>query len=211
MPNWCSNDISFEINSNDKVIKYLNEIEINFNKGNLNNFLIPRVENFTENRCNWGTKWDINSYHFLIQNNYDYIRVDCSFDTAWGPNIPVSKVLFESLKEIGDVKFYNHLYSEPGCAFHGKFDGVEDQCEDMNMMFYIQNDHVDYHTLEKNENDILKFEELDNLFLIKRQFKKDFSYFGEKYTLDCYECFSETYGDNIVFYKYNDLFYSTGV
>jgi len=211
MPNWCQNYISFEAKFNNKVLSYLHDIQKNFEKGNFNDYLIPAVDNYEQNTENWGTKWDVDGHGFNITEDGNNIYVHCSFSTAWSPNIPVSKVFFESLIKITDVKNYEHNYSEGGCCFYGTFNGTEDKCYDMNIAYHIIEDDLECFILEKKANGILKFDALDNLFLIKEESDAVFNIYNKNYTLKKYSCFSETYGEDVSFYKYENNWYTTDI
>ena len=207
MPNWCSNYISFDIDINKDEKNFLKKLKEVFNKGDLNNYFIPRVDDFYENRDRWGTKWDIDPYDFIIHKD-NIKRISLSFGTAWSPNIPVSKVLYQELLKVGKLKNYKHEYEEDGCGFYGVFDGNIDRSYDMNILYYILNDNINFLSLESNDNKILKFEDIDSLFLIKNKELINLNYYEDFYDIEEYNCFSEKYGDDIEIYKYNNDFYS---
>lgn len=67
---------------------------------------------------NWGTKWDAkcegNQWEWE-QEDDEFSSVSVSFDTAWGPPLPVIRELIEKFP---DCKFELHYY-EAGSAFQG--------------------------------------------------------------------------------------------
>ena len=208
MPNWCENNISFEIKNNKKVNDFLDKVEEFFNEEKFNDFFIPANGLYDRVEL-WGTKWDINAINFCRNNiDLDYLRVNISFDTAWSPNIPVSKIFYNRLQEFDEVKDYSHEYVESGCGFYGKFNGNCDDCRDINIMYYILNDEQPSLSLENFENNMLKFEDCDSLFIVKSSSEEKMGYYNDEYIVKVYKCFSETFGENIVIYEYDDNFYS---
>jgi len=207
MPNWCNNYISFNMEINKSNESFLKELEEVFNNGELNNYLIPRVDDFYENRDRWGTKWDISPHNFII-NEDKTKEVSLFFGTAWSPNIPVSEVLYQKLLKLGGVKNYKHEYDEGGCGFYGIFDGSIDKYYEMNILYYILTDDIDFLHLESDDNNILKFKNIDKLFLIKNKETITLNYYEEYYDVEEYNCFSENYGDDIKIYKYKNDFCS---
>ena len=209
MPNWCQNSITLKIKDTEKVKRFLKQIESVFIAQDFNNYLIPRVEDFSENVHNWGTKWDIQPFSFSCDSiEENCLEVTMSFQTAWSPNLPVSKVFYDRLNDIGEVKYYLHDYAEGGHAFYGRFNGKVDDCREMNIMYYILDGSQTPLELENSENNILKFEEHDSLFIIKERSEEKMYYYNDDYMVKIYKCFSETFGENVIIYEYNNLFYS---
>ena len=110
MPNWCMNEITFDSSKIEEVRALVRSDEalFDFNK------IIPMPQEEEDNWyewCwnNWGTKWNASDPWELHWGGY-------SFDTAWAPSIPVTKVL-SSL--VPDTEF-THIYYESGVGFAGE-------------------------------------------------------------------------------------------
>lgn len=143
MPNWCENYLSIEGKREDLMEikqKYTNrpgrmdddeqciKLElISPTPPELNNFSSPNpdkkmekefkkkygaVDWYNWNNKNWGTKWDTQGFNF--EDNITELVF--SFNTAWGPCLPVIKKL---AKLFPNTKI-EYSYAEPGCCFAGK-------------------------------------------------------------------------------------------
>lgn len=76
---------------------------------------------------NWGTKWDVGKFNedgeFVSYDDNVYVKeiednfIRVSFDTAWGPSLPITEKLSIIFP---DLLFY-HAYEETGMDFAGYF------------------------------------------------------------------------------------------
>ena len=110
MPNWCDNTLN--ITGTSESIKQIVQA-LRANNFNLYETFIPYVD-----RSSWGTKWEVDNgtLEALIEQDYtegdDFLNV--WFDTAWGPNLPVS----EAIASKHGVEI-THKYEESGNAIMG--------------------------------------------------------------------------------------------
>ena len=209
MPNWCFNNISITIHvekqKRSMFLDYMEELSENIKEEKFNDFVLPLGQEWNYGlACDkWGTKWDINLSHFDVESSEYSYNFDIIYDTAWSPNIPVSKKLYEKLCEFGEVE-YKHTYEENGCAFYGIFNGFEDNCYQQDDWFKIQSCELCSYNLDKFENNIFTFNDLEGFFLVKEFSKITCNYYEDEVSLDKYLCFSETYGEDIEILKTQD-------
>ena len=105
MPNWCDNTLN--ITGTSESIRQIVKV-LRANNFNWNETFIPNGDSYS-----WGTKWEVDNgtLEALIEQDYtegdDFLNV--WFDTAWGPNLPVSEAMAKKYKvEI------THKYEESG-------------------------------------------------------------------------------------------------
>jgi len=122
MPNYCDNNVSIAAPAG--VIKELAaRINSNLDKDgnpNWNETFVP-IEDPNgmssydrETACrSWGTKWEVDAYSLLIGEK----RIDVKYNTAWGPNQPVSEAIIAEYEDRGLT--LHHRYDEPGMQFCG--------------------------------------------------------------------------------------------
>lgn len=206
MPNWCFNNVSATIYiKKEKMsifLDFMEELSENIKEGKLNEFICPLGQEWEYGLAleTWGTKWDINLSHFEQDPCEESYHFNMNYDTAWSPNIPVSKGLYDRLCEFGEVE-YEHSYDESGAAYYGKFDGIENECYDQDAWYRIQDFDLCSYDLNKFENNIFTFKDLEGFFIVKEFSKINCNYFKDKVVLDKYLCFSETYGEEIEIFK----------
>ena len=151
MPNWCSNNVTIEADSDSELFRKLMN-SVNDEKELFNQFVPqPKFDDdqgwYLWNIENWGTKWDFGGKEY---DRTDSNTVKFSFDTAWSP--PVE--FFRQLEELGFT--VKAMYYEPGMAFCGIY---EDEFDDYYELGGMDSDEV--------ENTIPQ--ELDEAFAISEQ------------------------------------------
>jgi len=117
MPNWVDNTITVSFRDEDKYNR-LKELCAKHNNTRLFECVLPRPESEEENwynwnTSNWGTKWEMDGELYWDD---DGLRMDGSFNSAWGPPIGVYEALFNHWD--ADVEVH---YVEPGMSFCGIF------------------------------------------------------------------------------------------
>lgn len=216
MPNWCYNNISFSLTAkkeNSKEVKaFLEELVQSCTEGRLNEFISPLGQEWHYGLAveKWGTKWDVDDIDSVLEEDNRKDEIDFMvyliYNTAWGPNIKVSEKLYEKLNGMGSLS-YEHKYNEPGAAFYGIYNGIQDKSYDMTIAYMIVEDEIQCFDLNSNENNIMTFKGLDGFFLIKNKVDFQDSIYDDTVSLTRYDCFSETYGENIQVYSYCGDFY----
>lgn len=116
MPNWCNNVLTADVNLKEKLNQFVVDGELDFNK------IFPCPEELYKTNAwydwcvtNWGTKWSPYGTSFSGDGK------SVSFSTAWGPPLPIIKLLSDILKE--DLRL---IYSERGMGFHGEYQVFKD-------------------------------------------------------------------------------------
>lgn len=127
MPNWCNNTATLIIKDEAKKAEVLDAIQNYEDDSDKNSFLgyfvpEPDYDTTTDDVMpgwywwrvnNWGTKWDIQLYHWDVIDD----TITIGFDTAWAPPIGA----YESMAENHGIEVVASYY-EPGCAFCGTWD-----------------------------------------------------------------------------------------
>ncbi len=215
MPNWCFNNLSINATNNKKTLSFLNKLHEEAQKEKLNEFIIPfsdmGLEEWDYGSCieNWGTKWDISLHGsdiFIEENN---INVEISFNTAWGPNIPVIQKLYKKLSELDPNCSVRSSYDEPGMNFYGICENGEDDCREMGALYYITDGTVEEIEVKETDKNLIISSGDSNLFFIIKEKKKYDDYnLIEDWNAEVEEfiCFSNA-GDQISLYKVEGIYY----
>ena len=114
----------------------------------------------------WGTKWDINLIASDISIEENSIEVEISFNTAWGPNIPVVQKLYKKLSELDEYCTVKSSYDEPGMNFYGTCEDGVDDCREMGILYYINNGDVEEIEVKETDKNLIISSGDSNLFFI---------------------------------------------
>ena len=131
MPNWCNNTATLIIKDEAKKAEVLDAIQNYEDDSDKNSFLgyfvpEPDYDTTTDDVMpgwywwrvnNWGTKWDIQLYHWDVIDD----TITIGFDTAWSPPIHV----YEAMDEQGIDVFAS--YFEGGMCFAGRWEMGEEE------------------------------------------------------------------------------------
>lgn len=118
MPNWCGNTVT--IRGEDDVINRVEQHLKNTNGKSFFDAFVPPCPNdnwYEYNVENYGCKWNCDAYEWERSGDSIFI----TFDSPWAPPIQ----LYETMEEQGLA--VDASYSEPGCAFVGRFVDGEDE------------------------------------------------------------------------------------
>lgn len=204
MPNWCENSVNIYIKKSEESLEYIKKLEEAINNSTFNEFVIPYsdmgLSEWDYYSCieHWGTKWDIQGCCDCDSNiSDDYINLHFSYDTAWGPNIPVLNRLYEILKDIDEDCTVESYYAETGSNFCGRFINGEDNCQEINHLFHIIEENYNHIKLI-NSDGKLKFIDGDSdIFFIEisrsEKLYEDI-YHNESDTITEIKCFSNYFG-----------------
>ena len=215
MPNWCFNNLSINATNNEKTLKFLNKLYEEADKGKLNEFIIPfsdmGLKEWDYGSCieHWGTKWDIDLIHSDISKDDNNINVEISFNTAWGPNIPVIQKIYKRLSELDPNCSVRSSYDEPGMNFYGICEDGVDDCREMGALYYISDGSVqEIEVKETDKNLIITSDDSDLFFIIKEKRKYDDYDLMEDWSAEVEEfiCFSNA-REEISLYKVEGIYY----
>ena len=138
MPNWCENKLVVRGEEKDmaKFNKVIEKKVIRNDNGKIGDILkafVPIPKDQDDNwyqwcTDNWGTKWDVECYEDLIEDDY----VELSFDSAWAPPIAWLRIV---AKRYPKLKFALK-YDEPGMCFMGCSKGSNGVIEDESIEYW---------------------------------------------------------------------------
>tara|TARA_B100000683_G_C12413216_1_gene524684 strand:- start:295 stop:960 length:666 start_codon:yes stop_codon:yes gene_type:complete len=215
MPNWCFNNLSVNATNNNKTLEFLNKLYEEANKGKLNEFIIPfsdmGLEEWDYGSCieYWGTKWDIDLIASDISIEENNINVEISFNTAWGPNIPVMEKLYEKLSKLDSNCSVRSSYDEPGMNFYGIFEDGNDDCREMGPLYSISSGWLEEIEVKESDSNLVVASGDSNLFFIIKERKKydDHDLMEDwKAEVEEFVCFSNA-EEEISLYKVEGVYY----
>ena len=218
MPNWCNNEITVTFSNKslfDKWSKKLLDSNLE-----LNELFLPRANFVPGNNSSdwhpiadyWGTKWEVDVLDYSSDDST--MTIYLTYQTAWGPNLPVTNAMYKAFKKVDSSAVVTHLYSEPGVGFRGYYiNGTVKGESETNAFYQVLDGEAIEIDIVEDENDKLLFLETEDRaasFLILDKIDKqdyDLRYQClEDYCL--YKCFSETFGKEVHLIKWNKDFYA---
>ena len=215
MPNWCYNHLTINATNNNKTLEFLSKLYEEADKGRLNEFVIPfsdmGLKEWDYGSCieYWGTKWDIDLISSEMTKDDNNINIEISFNTAWGPNIPVMQKLYDKLSELDENCSVWSSYDEPGMNFYGIFLNGDDDCREMGPLYYISSGSLQEIEVKETESNLMITSGESNLFFIIKDKKKYEDHdLMEDWTAEVEEfiCFSNA-GEEVSLYKVEGDYY----
>ena len=137
MPNWCMNDVSMH-GSKEHTKLFLSEFcDEDPNGTGMYRLVYQKISpvgeydkdetNFNQIQAQsaaWGCKWDMSDYAFAIEeetwNDKEYINLEGSYDTPWGPPYEIYDKIVEIIEERDwDIEIDEWFFKEPGMRLAG--------------------------------------------------------------------------------------------
>ena len=208
MPNWCYNKI--KLVTKDKELysdwkELFSSVEFEFNE-----YVKPLsfCPNKSDTRDWWGTKWEITCSYLTFDDTEN--KLVFSYNTAWRPNDKVFSKFYNMIRERDSQARVEFYYEEVLSGFRGYYNnGKFYDYEIDNFYFLVMSRDNSVDTIERVGNKMLRLFHYDEafIFLIKNSEKKKSCPIDGDYNYIEHNCFSETFGEDIVIVEHLDKFY----
>ena len=137
MPNWCMNDVSMSGRKSDMEDFLAEYCEQDPSEPTRYRFVYEKISPVAEyeqddtnwnqieaQRAAWGCKWEMTDYALSVYteewDGKEWIHLDGSYDTPWGPPYEIYDKIVEIIEERDwNIEFNEWFFKEPGMRLAG--------------------------------------------------------------------------------------------